>query len=211
MVQSERRACVRLTRLRPSSIMRNRSRDTQRACKMLSIPHLIVIFVVALVVFGPEKLPELARNFGKVMAEFRRATGDLRTTFEGHMRDLEREAETRRITAAPAAVLTNAPAPSAATGPQPVPSPAPRAVPSPDAPSQDRQSGATQPPDPPMGQANATAIEAGVIDPMQDPFLAGYDFDVPRYSESPSSSTEGSAAEKAPEPAEKSAEKASPK
>ena len=64
---------------------------------MLSIPHLIIIFVVALVVFGPEKLPELARNLGKVMAEFRRATGDLRSTFEGHMRDLEREADTRRI------------------------------------------------------------------------------------------------------------------
>ena len=68
---------------------------------MFSIPHLIVIFVVALVVFGPEKLPELARNLGKVMAEFRRATGDLRSTFEGHLRDIEREAEARRI-AAPA-------------------------------------------------------------------------------------------------------------
>ena len=64
---------------------------------MLSIPHLIIIFVVALVVFGPEKLPELARNLGKVMAEFRRATGDLRSTFEGHMRDLERETDSRRI------------------------------------------------------------------------------------------------------------------
>jgi len=64
---------------------------------MFSIPHIIVIFVVALVVFGPEKLPELARNLGKVMGEFRRATGDLRSTFEGHMRDLEREADLRKI------------------------------------------------------------------------------------------------------------------
>jgi len=64
---------------------------------MLSIPHLIIIFVVALVVFGPEKLPELARTLGKVMGEFRRATGDLRSTFEDHMRDLEREADQRRI------------------------------------------------------------------------------------------------------------------
>lgn len=63
---------------------------------MLSIPHLIIIFVVALVVFGPEKLPELARTLGKVMGEFRRATGDLRSTFEGHLRDLEREADQRR-------------------------------------------------------------------------------------------------------------------
>lgn len=68
---------------------------------MLSIPHLIVIFVVALIVFGPEKLPELARNLGKVMAEFKRATGDLRSTFEGHLRDLERETDHRRIGEAP--------------------------------------------------------------------------------------------------------------
>lgn len=64
---------------------------------MLSIPHLIIIFVVVLVVFGPEKLPELARNLGKVMAEFRKATGDLRMNFEDHLRDLERETEQRRI------------------------------------------------------------------------------------------------------------------
>ena len=63
---------------------------------MLSIPHLIIIFVVALIVFGPEKLPELARSLGKVMAEFRRATNELRGTFEDHMRDLEREAVQRR-------------------------------------------------------------------------------------------------------------------
>jgi sec-independent protein translocase protein TatB len=63
---------------------------------MLSIPHLIIVFIVALVVFGPEKLPELARNLGKIMGEFKRHTGDLRTTFEGHLRDLERETDQRR-------------------------------------------------------------------------------------------------------------------
>ena len=66
---------------------------------MFSVAHLIIIFVVALIVFGPEKLPDLARNLGKVMGEFRRATGDLRSTFESHMRDLEREAELRKIRA----------------------------------------------------------------------------------------------------------------
>lgn len=64
---------------------------------MLSIPHLIVIFVVALVIFGPEKLPELAKNLGKLMAEFRRTTTDLRGTFESHLRDLERDANDHRI------------------------------------------------------------------------------------------------------------------
>jgi sec-independent protein translocase protein TatB len=60
---------------------------------MLSIPHLIIIFMVALVVFGPNKLPKLTRNLGRLIAEFRRATGDLRSTFDEHMRELEREAQ----------------------------------------------------------------------------------------------------------------------
>jgi len=97
---------------------------------MLSVPHLIIIFVVALVVFGPEKLPELARNLGKVMAEFRRATGDLRSTFEDHLRDLERETEQRRIGGG---TTYQPPAPSPATGatqanvPAPVPATPPNA------------------------------------------------------------------------------------
>ena len=86
---------------------------------MLSISHLIIIFVVALVVFGPEKLPELARNLGKVMGEFRRATGDIRSTFEQHLRDLEREAEQRRIggsSASSSPVLPESPPLQAAPG-----------------------------------------------------------------------------------------------
>jgi sec-independent protein translocase protein TatB len=76
---------------------------------MLSIPHLIIIFVVALVVFGPEKLPELARNLGKVMADFKRATGDFRSTFEDHLRDLERETTDRKIGGGTNLITTNAP------------------------------------------------------------------------------------------------------
>ncbi len=60
---------------------------------MLSIPHLIVIFVVVLVVFGPQKLPELARGLGKLMAELRKASSDFRFAFEQEMRDLERQAQ----------------------------------------------------------------------------------------------------------------------
>lgn len=59
---------------------------------MLSIPHMIVLFVVVLVVFGPQKLPELARGLGKLMAEFRKASLDFRTAFEEEIRDLERQA-----------------------------------------------------------------------------------------------------------------------
>lgn len=97
---------------------------------MLSIPHLIIIFVVALVVFGPEKLPELARTLGKVMGEFRRATGDLRSTFEDHMRDLEREADIRKIASpkpaaptSPTSAVTTAPSSPQPTGTVPASAP----------------------------------------------------------------------------------------
>jgi sec-independent protein translocase protein TatB len=59
---------------------------------MLSIPHRIVVFIVVLVVFGPQKLPELAKGLGKLMAEFRKASTDFKSAFENEMRDLERQA-----------------------------------------------------------------------------------------------------------------------
>ena len=59
---------------------------------MFSVPHMIVIFVVVLIVFGPQKLPELARGLGKLLAEFRKASGDFKTAFEQEMRDMERQA-----------------------------------------------------------------------------------------------------------------------
>lgn len=93
---------------------------------MFSIPHIAILFVVVLVVFGPEKLPELARNFGRIMGEFRKATGELRSTFEGHMRDLERETELRtaREKAANPAVMTPLPQPGAPTADAIPPAPA---------------------------------------------------------------------------------------
>jgi len=69
---------------------------------MLSVPHMIVVFLVVLVVFGPQKLPELARTLGKLMAEFRKASTDFKSAFEEEMRDLERQAriaEVRKKTA----------------------------------------------------------------------------------------------------------------
>lgn len=47
----------------------------------IGFPELLVILVVALLVFGPSKLPELARSLGRGMAEFRRASSDLRQSF----------------------------------------------------------------------------------------------------------------------------------
>jgi sec-independent protein translocase protein TatB len=64
---------------------------------MLSIPHMIVIFVVVLVVFGPQKLPELARGLGKLMAEFRKASTDFKSAFEEEMREMERQARVAEL------------------------------------------------------------------------------------------------------------------
>jgi sec-independent protein translocase protein TatA len=47
----------------------------------IGLPELMVILVVALLVFGPTKLPELARSLGRGLAEFRRASSDLRQSF----------------------------------------------------------------------------------------------------------------------------------
>ena len=59
----------------------------------IGVPELIVIFIIALLVFGPRKLPELGRTLGKALAEFRRASADLRGAMEQEMRELERHAQ----------------------------------------------------------------------------------------------------------------------
>lgn len=48
----------------------------------IGVPELILIFVVALLLFGPKKLPEIGRTIGKAMGEFRRATNDLQRSLE---------------------------------------------------------------------------------------------------------------------------------
>ena len=53
----------------------------------IGMSELLVILVVALIIFGPTRLPELARSLGKAMAEFRRASTDLRSTFEEAARE----------------------------------------------------------------------------------------------------------------------------
>jgi TatA/E family protein of Tat protein translocase len=52
----------------------------------IGMPELIIIFVVALIIFGPRKLPELGRSLGKSLSEFRRASNELRSTLEEEVR-----------------------------------------------------------------------------------------------------------------------------
>jgi len=91
-------------------------------------PELILIFLVALLIFGPRKLPELGKTLGKSLGEFRRAANDLRVSLET---EVARETAARPLPPAPAAT---APAsgespdtPVSAGGPI-VPAPAPGTV-----------------------------------------------------------------------------------
>jgi len=56
----------------------------------LGVQEMIVIFLVALVLFGPKKLPELGKTIAKAMTEFRRAQSDLKATYEREMQAIER-------------------------------------------------------------------------------------------------------------------------
>jgi len=58
---------------------------------------MVIIFIVALVLFGPKKLPELGRTIGKALTQFRRASADLKASFEREMQNLERETEAEKL------------------------------------------------------------------------------------------------------------------
>jgi len=59
----------------------------------LGVQETIFIFVLALLIFGPKKLPELGKTIGKAMTEFRRASSELKATFDREMTAIERENE----------------------------------------------------------------------------------------------------------------------
>jgi len=52
----------------------------------IGMPEMLVILVIALIIFGPRKLPELGKSLGKSLAEFKRASNDLRNTLEEEIR-----------------------------------------------------------------------------------------------------------------------------
>ncbi len=58
----------------------------------LGMQEIIVIFVLALIVFGPRKLPELGKTLGKGLAEFKKASNELKSTWEEEVR-LDKEKE----------------------------------------------------------------------------------------------------------------------
>ncbi len=78
----------------------------------LGIPELLFILVIALLVFGPKRLPEIGRTMGRAMGEFRRATTDLKRSFNTEV-SLEEERQSRRPTAVAEPPAQTVPADSA--------------------------------------------------------------------------------------------------
>ena len=98
----------------------------------IGVPELIVIFLVALLVFGPRKLPELGKTLGKGLAEFKRASDDLKRTIEDEIEQGKHQVSEIRDEVSSArheveelnnTVAAAAPGPSVAPVPAPVEEP----------------------------------------------------------------------------------------
>lgn len=81
----------------------------------LSPLHLVIVLVIAVLVLGPGKLPEVGAALGKTLREFRRATSDI--------------TESARLDAAPTPAFAVAPAPASAVAPGPAATPSPGSAP----------------------------------------------------------------------------------
>ena len=88
----------------------------------IGMPELVVILVIALIIFGPRKLPELGRSLGKSLGEFKRASNELRNTLEEEIRVEERKerATTTRAEQDSAIAAALPPGTAAKTGPSAV-------------------------------------------------------------------------------------------
>jgi Tat protein translocase TatB subunit len=111
-------------------------------------PELFLIFVVALIVFGPRKLPEIGKSLGKMMGEFRRASNEFRNTIESEVEaEKIRESlriEPPRVDPVPPSASSESATPGTEAPPDARPSDAePRVEPVPEAVSRD--TGSTEP------------------------------------------------------------------
>jgi TatA/E family protein of Tat protein translocase len=77
----------------------------------LGFPELIVIFVIALIIFGPRKLPEIGKSLGKSLAEFKKASNELRNTLEEEIRVEEQREQVKAVTPPPPAAAPVVPHP----------------------------------------------------------------------------------------------------
>src|SRR5689334_15352898 len=64
----------------------------------LGFPEIIMIFIIALLVFGPKKLPELGKSLGKGLREFKKATDELKSNWDEQLKDVEKSVSEVRDT-----------------------------------------------------------------------------------------------------------------
>lgn len=72
----------------------------------------IVIFLLALILFGPKKLPEIARQIGKLMVEFRRASNEFKAQIDDELRTMEQQERQKKLEAAAATAVVEAATPA---------------------------------------------------------------------------------------------------
>ena len=96
----------------------------------IGMPELVIILVVALIIFGPRKLPELGRSLGRSLGEFKKASNELRSTLEEEIRIEEKRDDGKKLkveqdtavaaaapqATTPAATSPETPAPAAPSG-----------------------------------------------------------------------------------------------
>ena len=85
----------------------------------IGMPEMLVILVIALVVFGPRKLPELGRSLGKSLNEFKRASNELRSTLEDEIRVEEQREQKTNVEAEQKSAVTAAEVPTPEEPPVP--------------------------------------------------------------------------------------------
>ena len=66
----------------------------------LGMPEMIFIFLLALIIFGPKKMPEIGRQIGRALAEFKKASNDFKMQIEDEIRQLEYDEQQKKIAAA---------------------------------------------------------------------------------------------------------------
>lgn len=89
----------------------------------IGMPELIIILVIALIIFGPRKLPELGRSLGRSIGEFKKASNELRSTLEEEIRIEDQRDQRTAARAEQDSALAAASTPPSATPPPVTPAP----------------------------------------------------------------------------------------